>query len=500
MKGERVMRKLLNALIVAILLAGSLFVAGYMSQAVAEQKAPDYATELKLFSDILRYIKYIYVTDVEPQKLIHGAIKGMLGELDPYTQFMSAEERARLEAITAGKFGGIGFEVDMTAEDKTITVVTPMEGTPADRGGLRPRDKILKIDGKSTEGMTLDEAINEMRGEPGTKVTLTIRHHGESNTRDLTFTREIIEQHTVRNPYMITPHIGYVRLTDWAETSQADLDKALADLTKAGMTKLIVDIRSNSGGLLISAVNISNMFLEGRKMVVYTQGKVKDKWHNEYYTDGNAKYAKLPFVLLVDNYSASASEIFAGAMRDWGRAKIMGEKTYGKAAVQNLFDLVELGMTGPSPALKMTVAYYYTPKGTFINGEGIHPDIELAPMKYDLIVDKLFFDEFYRRFAESQCDDLKPKAMADLPSEDVLLSRFKDYIRAQKFHFYPEQYEMTLPDNGMEFAMQQVDKNRELILKLITRELIYMVVGEEESQRYWRDQDPWIKAAIKELG
>jgi carboxyl-terminal processing protease len=494
------MKKLLNTLIVAILLAGSLLVAGYMSQAVAEQKAPDYATELKLFSDILRYVKYIYVTDVEPQKLIHGAIKGMLDQLDPYTQFMSAEERARLEAITAGKFGGIGFEVDLTAEDKTITVVTPIEGTPAERGGLRPRDKILKIDGKSTEGMTLDEAINQMRGEPGTKVTLTIRHHGENITRDLTFTREIIEQHTVRNPYMIAPHIGYVRLTDWAETSQADLEKALGDLTKQGMTKLILDIRSNSGGLLISAVNISNMFLEGRKMVVYTQGKLKDKWHNEYYTDGSAKYGKLPFVLLVDSYSASASEIFAGAMKDWGRAKIMGMKTYGKAAVQNLFDLTELGTTGPSPALKMTVAYYYTPKGTFINGEGIHPDIELEPVKYDLIVDKLFFDEFYRRFAENLYDELKPKAMSDLPTEDVLLAKFKDYIKAQKFHFYPEQYEATLPDNGMEFAMQQVDKNRESILKLINRELIYMIAGEEDSQKYWRDQDPWIKAALKELG
>jgi hypothetical protein len=235
-------------------------------------------------------------------------------------------------------------------------------------------------------------------------------------------------------------------------------------------------------------------------MVVYTQGRVKDKWHNEYYTDGSAKYSKLPFVLLVDSYSASASEIFAGAMRDWGRAKLMGQKTYGKAAVQNLFDLTELGTTGPSPALKMTVAYYYTPKGTFINGEGIHPDIELALPNYDLIVDKLFFDEYYRRFAESLCDELKPKAMSDLPSEDMLLSKFKDYIQKEKFHFYPEQYETTLPDNGMEFALQQVDKNREPILRLLNRELMHIVVGDEESSRYWRDNDPWIKAAIKELG
>jgi carboxyl-terminal processing protease len=248
--------------------------------------------------------------------------------------------------------------------------------------------------------MSLDQAISLMRGEPGTKVTLTIRHHTESNTRDLTFTREIINTQTVRNVYMINDHIGYIRITDWAESTTPDLSKALGDLTKQGMTKLILDIRSNTGGLLTSSTSALNLFLEGRKLLVYTQGRTKDKMRMDYFSDGTGRYTKLPFVVLVDGASASASEIFAGALRDHGRAKIMGVKTYGKASVQNIFEMQEPGEDSAEPALKLTVAHYYTPKGNDIHGVGIQPDIELALIKYPIIIDKLFYDDMYRRFSE----------------------------------------------------------------------------------------------------
>lgn len=494
------MRVWMKTILVSILLASTLFLAGYMNEAVAEQKTSDYAGELKLLKDIITYVRYLYVTEPDAQELVHGAIYGMLNKLDPHTVFMTGEESKRLKALTAGKFGGIGFEVDLTPEDNIITVVTPLEGTPAERGGLRARDKILKIDGKSTEGMTLNDAISQMRGEVGTKVTLTIRHHGESNTRDLTFTREVINTQTVRNVYMLNDHVGYIRITDWAESTTADLSTAIANLDKQGMTRLIIDIRSNTGGLLTSATSSLNLFLEGRKLLVYTQGRSKEKMRMDYFSDGTGRYTKLPFVVLVDGASASASEIFAGALRDHGRAKIMGIKTYGKASVQNIFEMQEPGAEAAPPALKLTIAHYYTPKGNDIHGVGIQPDIELALVKYPIIIDKLFFDDMYRRFSEYLCDKVKAKSLTELPSDDAMISDLKQYIRDQKFHFYPEQYEDTLPNAGMEFVDAQLDKNKADIMKIMRREFVRILSGEEASYKYWREQDPWMAAAIKELG
>jgi carboxyl-terminal processing protease len=314
---------------------------------------------LDLFVEIMGKVEQNYVGRVEPEKLINGAIKGMLRDLDPYSQYLDARAFTNLQNTTQGSFGGIGVEVSV--RDNYPTVISPIEGTPAWSAGLRSGDIIAKIDGQSAAGLTIDEAAQRLRGPEGTKVTVTLRREGDPEERDVTLERKIIVTHSVRYAFMAGNGIGYVRLSSFTEKSGAELSAALQRLRGEGASRAILDLRQNPGGLLDQAVGVAEQFLPKGTLVVYTRGrgKVQDQ---RFYAAGTGAESRWPLVVLVDNASASAAEIVAGALQDLDRALLVGRMTYGKGSVQSVFPL-----KGSAAALKLTTALYYTPSGRSIH-------------------------------------------------------------------------------------------------------------------------------------
>jgi len=334
--------------------------------------------QLKVIVDVMELIRENYVDEVESQKLIYGAAAGMVRELDDFSQFMEPDVYTRVKSDTEGEFGGIGIRVDQ--REGWLTVVTPLPNTPAWRAELYPGDKIIKIEGESTKDLIIDDAIKKLRGTPGTKVTITISREPEDKsaewiTRDVPLVREIIKTENVKSR-VIDGKIGYIKAIEFTGHVVEDFTKALEDLKKQGIESLIIDLRYNPGGLLSGSVDISKLFLDNNKMIVYTKGRRAENYQ-EFRASSRAPYSDLPLVILVNRYSASASEIVSGAMQDNKRAVVIGERTYGKASVQSMIPLSD------KSALRLTIAKYYTPSGRSIhrdeknNTGGITPDIEV---------------------------------------------------------------------------------------------------------------------------
>jgi len=321
---------------------------------------------LEIFSDALDIIERKYVEPVDTEKLVKGAIKGMLNELDPHSNYMDKKAYEMFKEEIKGEFGGLGITIGM--RDKILTIIAPIEDTPAYRAGLKAGDKIIKIDGKSTENITIDEAVNKLRGAPGTSVTITILRNS-MKPFDVTIVREIIKVKTVK--YIKKDDVGYLRLTQFNESASSELSDALEKLKKDGIKAIILDLRNNPGGLLDEAVNVTSLFIQPGKTVVYT--KERNEKNNMYLKSRNMKISEydLPMVVLINGGSASASEIVSGALQDYKRAVIMGTTSFGKASVQTTFNLSD------GSALKLTTAKYYTPSGRSIQGVGITPDIEV---------------------------------------------------------------------------------------------------------------------------
>ncbi len=319
---------------------------------------------LEQFSKVLYFVENDYVDVVDEKTLIQGAIKGMLGTLDPHTLFLTPDIYRELKVDTVGKFGGVGLEV--TIKEGVITVVSPIEGTPADRAGLKSGDRIVKIDGASTKDMNLSDAIKKMRGIRKSKVVLSVFREGWKEPKDFHITRETINVKSVRSQ-LIDKKIAYVRINSFQERTREDIEKALNTLEKSsgGLKGLIIDVRNNPGGLLDQAVEVSDLFIK-EGVIVSTQGRTRKM--DERKATGTALYPTIPMVVLVNGGSASASEILAGALQDYGRAHLMGTQTFGKGSVQTVIDM------GDGAGLKLTVARYYTPKGRQIDGKGIAPD------------------------------------------------------------------------------------------------------------------------------
>ncbi|MBF0491662.1 MAG: S41 family peptidase [Deltaproteobacteria bacterium] len=319
---------------------------------------------LEQFSKILHYVEENYVDEVDESKLILGAIKGMLATLDPHTFYLSPDFYKELRADTAGKFGGVGLEVSI--KEDVLTIVSPMEGSPADRAGIQPGDKIIRIDGKLTHDMNLVDAVKNMRGSNKTKVVLTLFREGWKSTRDFTLTREIINVKSVKAELLEQKYL-YAKINTFQERTAQDLQKAIEVNQKksGGLQGLIIDLRNNPGGLLDEAVSVSDLFVK-EGVLVSVKGRVGKP--EDRKATGKAPYADLPMVVLVNAGSASASEIFAGAMQDYGRAFVMGTKSFGKGSVQTVMEL------GNGAGLKLTIARYYTPKGRKIDGKGVLPD------------------------------------------------------------------------------------------------------------------------------
>ncbi|MBI5136175.1 MAG: PDZ domain-containing protein [Nitrospirae bacterium] len=328
---------------------------------------------LAVFSEVLAHIQNKYVEEVDVEQLIDGAVNGMIATLDPHSSYMKKESYTELKVDTKGEFGGLGIQISV--RDHKLVVISPIEDTPAFREGIKAGDQILKVDGEATQDMTVTEAVDKMRGPKGSDVTLTIVRDGEdSKPFDVVITRDIIKIKSVRAK-MIEPGIGYLRVTQFQERTGIEAREKLDELRKESLQGLVLDLRNNPGGLLTAAVEVSELFLDDGKMVVYIQGR--DGKRDEYYAHSADSGGDYPIVVLVNNGSASASEIVSGALQDLGRAVIVGTVTFGKGSVQTILPLSD------ESGLRLTTAKYYTPSGRSIQNTGITPDIvvEYSPDK-----------------------------------------------------------------------------------------------------------------------
>src|SRR4026209_2279331 len=352
-----------------VLISGLLLVLALSLGGGVASKGNDTAAtyeNLRLFTAVLSIVQSQYVDEVPPKDIIYNAIKGTLRGLDPHSSFLDPDMYREMQVETSGSFGGLGIEI--TLRDDVLTVVAPIEGTPAYRAGIQPGDRILKIEGLSTKDMQLADAVKRMRGKPGSKITISIVREGWSEPKDFLITREQIRVHSVKNN-QLEPGIEYIRLRQFQEQTANDLDTALDKYAKEGKIQgLVLDLRNNPGGLLTSAVEVTEKFLEPGKLVVYTEGRVRNQ-NMRFSSNSKRAYTDFPIVVLVNQGSASASEIVAGALQDWGRAGVLGPQSFGKGSVQTIIPLSD------GSGLRLTTAKYFTPKGRSIHGKGITPDI-----------------------------------------------------------------------------------------------------------------------------
>jgi|SRR5690554_320014 len=331
-------------------------------------------TELRVFAEVMERIRAAYIEEVDDRTLLESAIRGMLYELDPHSSYLTPNEFDDLQVNTTGEFGGLGIEITM--ENGFVKIVTPLDDTPASRAGLRSGDLILKIDSTFVKGLSMEEAINLLRGEVGSKVELSILSEGSEKPHTVSLARDRIRTQSVRSEE-IEPGFAYLRITQFQSHSGRDAEKALRKMMQNSELKgLVLDLRNNPGGVLSAAVQISDLFLD-EGLIVYTQGRDESSRINYAATKGDLLKG-LPLVVLVNGGSASASEIVAGALQDHGRGIIIGQRSFGKGSVQTILPL------HGDRALKLTTARYYTPNGRSIQAEGIVPDIISDVAKVEL--------------------------------------------------------------------------------------------------------------------
>ncbi len=324
--------------------------------------------ELQIFSEVLHQIKKHYVEETKTKDLIQGALRGMLAGLDPHSSFMTSQMYKEMQVETKGAFGGLGIQIGI--KDNRLTVISPIEDTPAFDAGIQAGDTIIKVDETLTKELTLMEAVQLMRGPPRTSVKLTVLREGLDEPLYFTITRDIIKIQSVRSR-LLEGNLGYIRLSQFQEASAEDLSKELEKLAAKDIQGLILDLRNNPGGLLTAAVGVSEQFLEAGRLVVSIQGRSGE--NQEYRARANSAHYEYPMIVLVNQGSASASEIVAAAMQDWGKAVVIGTTSFGKGSVQTILPLSD------GSGLRLTTAKYYTPKGKSIHSIGVKPDIIIDP-------------------------------------------------------------------------------------------------------------------------
>ena len=354
---------------------GSSVLAERENTVTLQKKAALPYEDLRTFTEIFGRIKKDYVEPVSDKKLLEGAIRGMLTELDPHSSYLDVEQYKDLKVGTTGQFGGLGIEVTM--EDGFVKVVSPIDDTPAQRAGMKAGDLIIRLDEKPVKGMTLMDAVKLMRGEPGSDIILTVVREGEQGPLKITITRAIIKVKSVKSK-TLEKNFGYLRISSFQSRTGQGVKEAVESLKKEndGVLKgLVLDLRNNPGGVLNAAVAVSDAFLSGG-LIVYTEGRIKDS-EMRFNAAPDDVLNGAPIVVLINAGSASASEIVAGALQDHNRAVIMGEKSFGKGSVQTILP------TSDGGAVKLTTARYYTPSGRSIQAEGIEPDIQLSRVKLE---------------------------------------------------------------------------------------------------------------------
>lgn len=416
-------------------------------QGFAAKKSDPYQ-DFDTLATVFEKVKQNYVVDVDDKQLFEGAIRGALMSLDRYSSYISPDDLDEFKTQTKGEFFGLGIELGV--RNAWLTVIAPMEDTPAWRAGIRAGDRIVKIEGKSTEGLTVDKAVKILRGPKGTTVNISIRHEGERKDVDVAITRDVIPLLSVRGykrsdtdghwDWFVDPvhKIGYLRLSAFQENSLQELEKAIAEMQEKGMKGLVIDLRFNPGGLLSAAVTISDKFIEDG-IIVSTRGRA---YPSESYKAHKAgTYPNFPLAVLINNWSASASEIFAGAVQDHHRGVLVGDKSFGKGSVQNVIPL-----QGGKAALKLTTARYYTPSGRSIHREegsdigGLTPDILVET---DIETKVKIQQNWQKLAAPPKPEEKKPegevKAPAPAPEDEADLATGETAAKAKEAPFVDEQ-------------------------------------------------------------
>ncbi len=364
-----------------------LIMTGTALSDVSQKEREDTYKQLELFANVLSLLQENYVEKVDTKQLVEGAINGMLLSLDPHSSYLKPESFQDLKEETQGSFTGIGIEITM--RDGILTVVSPIEGTPADQAGLKAKDMIIKINGESTKEMTPMDAIKKLRGPKGSKVTISIHREGWTTLKDFTLVRDTIPIQSVK-AYFLEPGLAYTRITNFQSQTTVDYKKALREMEAAHPIKgLILDLRNNPGGLLNQAVSIADIFIDNG-LIVYTKGRTEEQNMTFKAHETGGEY-KFPLIVLVNEGSASASEIVAGALQDHKRAIIVGTQTFGKGSVQTIIPLPD------GAGLRLTTARYYTPSGRSIQEKGITPDVEVPFVQYDLQKEEKSNDADYIR-------------------------------------------------------------------------------------------------------
>ena len=426
-------RRVKSAILTILITAGMLMVAvGVRGESTT--KSPDY-NELQLFYKVMKIVKRNYVKDVSDKELLQGALNGMLQSLDPHSSFLTEDMLNELQAETKGEFGGLGIEITM--EKGVLTIVSPIEDTPAFKAGLKPGDKIIKIDGETTKDMTVLKAVKMMRGPRGSKVTITIMREGFNNLKDYTITRDIIHVHSVKKQ-VVDPGYAYIRILNFQEDTDTELATAIQEVgDDASIKGVILDLRNDPGGLLDQAVKVTNMFID-KGLIVYTDGRSKDQ-RMEFRANTIGAHYNFKMATLINEGSASASEIVAGALQDHDRSLILGSKSFGKASVQTIIPLDN------GSGLRLTTAYYYTPKGRHIQKTGILPDVDMKEEMQKQ--EEKEADEANRGKQKKQ---VYPKPVVDVENDQVVkkaLEWLKSDVTVKQFKI--DNQKKNLPDTAL---------------------------------------------------
>ena len=454
--------------IVILTIVMILIVGGGISGKVNEKR--ETYKYIGLFSQVLSLVKSNYIKEVKTKDLIYGALKGMMETLDPYSQFMDPDTYKEMQIETEGKFEGLGISIWI--RDGQLTIVSPIEGTPAYEVGIQAGDRIVEIEGESTKNITLQEAVKKMRGKKGTSVILTIEREGIDEPLECTIVRGVIIVKSIPYSFLIEDKIGYIRIREFKKQAGKDLGEALEKLEKEGIEGLILDLRNNHGGLLNEAVEICDKFLPKKKLIVSTQGRISSQ--NLSYLSNEAPHPDYPLVVLINKGSASASEVVAGAIQDYGRGTIIGEKSFGKARVQSILTLED------GSGLRLTTAYYLTPKGRNIDEKGIDPDIEVKLPTLPKIVPKIASKGYFRGFSQRYLLT-HPDVDQKFRVKNKDLDEFSLFLKEKKFDFKKEEWK--------EASLE--------IKKQLRRAIVRQALGETIAYEVTRDEDPQFQKAIE---
>ena len=526
------MRKPVLAIFLTLVASGAL-VGGLFGER-AQGTANRYAEYLRRYTDVLRIVESEYATEVEPGELVHASIRGMLRTLDPHSNFLERRDYVNLQERQKGSYHGLGISVQTI--DGDLTVVSPFEGTPAYRLGIRAGDIISKIEGEETRGMALDGAVKRLRGPKGSAVTISITRAGYDQPLDFTIVRDEIRLRSVPYAFNLEDGVGYIRLADFTETTASELEEALTTLKEQNARGLVLDLRDNPGGLLDQAVSVSNKFLEKGSLIVYTRGRTPGS-DQEYIANRPSTHDTLPLVVLVSRGSASASEIVAGAIQDHDRGLIVGENTFGKGLVQSIYRISE------GNGLALTTAKYYTPSGRSIQrdysgsfddyyfsarrqeppaphgelkhtdagrevfgGGGIAPDIRVAyPQAPEpiLALGSHRAISAYSAYYASKDGRTPDLAGAGVQPDEIRTKRSQD-IRLIDRSFTVdddvlEDFFEFLGEEEIPFSREELLEHRDRLSLVLEADIVSSIWGMEAAQRLYIFKDPQVRRAVEAL-